>query len=119
MARINRRVFCETFIPMAKAGKSALEIGQALGIEGEDKKVSQAVSVRAANYRKELKTEAKRVADEQGLSKEKTEALMASCAAKMPKLTKRSRDKLDSFADFLDGLLEDADTTNEGEETAE
>jgi len=98
---------------MAKAGKSALEIGLALGVdklEGKDtdSKVSKFVSQKASNYRKELRTIALKSAVAQGLDEKATEALVESTVAKLPKLQTRTR-VTEDFGSFLDSLLADCD----------
>jgi len=69
-------------------------------------------------YRKELGSEAMRIATEQGLGQEATNTLVAASKAKMPKLTTRTRrvrEQKNDFANFLDGLLAEADGENETE----
>ena len=123
--RITRETFCRTYLPMAKDGKSALEIGKALGVdklEGKDtdEKVSQFVSQKANNYRKELRNRAAIVAVEQKLDEKATAKLVDSAAAKLPKLQTRTRTTED-FGAFLDSLLAECDAppAEEGEGVAE
>ena len=106
---IDRATFCRAFVPMAIAGKSALEIGQHLNIEGSDKEVSQKVSQKAANYRKELRVQAEAAAKNDGLDTEATIALVNASVARMPKLSTRTREKVENFASFLDDLFAEAD----------
>lgn len=113
MSQINRETFCPTYLRMAKDGKSALEIGKALGVdklEGKDTdaKVSQFVSQKASNYRKELRTFATNVAKEKGLDEAATKELVDNAVAKLPKLQTRTRTG-DGFASYLDSLLAEAD----------
>ena len=115
MARIDRVEFCTTFIPMARTGKSALEIGQALGFEGTNAQISTKVSQKSGGYRKELGEEALRIAANQGLDQEATDALVIASKAKMPKLTSgarthKVREPKNDFAELLDNLFEQADT---------
>ncbi len=111
--RIDRVAFCKMYVPMALKGKSALEIGKALGVdelEGKDTddKVSQFVSQKASNYRKELGDFALATAKSKGLSESETLALVESTKAKLPKLKTRTRVKEDLSA-FLDELLAECD----------
>jgi len=102
---------------MAKQGKTALEIANALGVDkptNEEK--SQFVSQKASNYRKELRKHAEAVAKKQELDEDATKALVEATTAKLPRLSKRTT-TTDNFADFLDDLLDscDADPAAEGE----
>jgi hypothetical protein len=106
---------------MARAGKTALEIANELGVDKPtDEEKSQFVSQKASNYRKELRTDALAKAKEAELDEEATKALVEATTAKLPRLSKRTR-TTDSFVDFLDELLAecDADPAEEGEESAE
>ena len=121
--RIDRATFCRTYVPMALAGESALAIGKALGVhelEGKDtdEKVSQFVSQKASNYRKELRAAALKAAEKAGLDETATKELVESAAAKLPKLQVRTRTTED-FGAFLDDLLAECDATAEGEESPE
>jgi hypothetical protein len=119
--RIDRDTFCRTYVPMARAGKTALEIANELGVDKPtDEEKSQFVSQKASNYRKELRTDALAKAKEAKLDEEATKALVEATTAKLPRLSKRTR-TTDSFVDFLDELLAecDADPAEEGEESAE
>jgi len=116
--RIDRATFCRAYVPMAKAGKSALEIANALEVDKPtDEEKSQFVSQKASNYRKELRAAAAKAAKAQGLDAEATKKLVDESAAKLPKLTTRTRTTED-FGAFLDGLLAecDADPAEEGGE---
>lgn len=126
--RIDRNAFCKVYVPMARAKKSALEIGKALGVdkmEGKDTdaKVSQFVSQKASNYRKELKASAEAAAKKQELDAEATKALVEATTAKLPKLSVRNRTSGEDLASFLDSLLEECDAPpaeeGEGEESTE
>jgi hypothetical protein len=113
MGQITREDFCKKYVPMAKAGKSALEIGKELGVdklEGKDtdEKVSQFVSQRASNYRKELRMFAEKAAKSQNLDEQATQAFIESAVAKLPKLQTRTRTGED-FGKFLDDLLTECD----------
>lgn len=83
--------FVKVFAPMAKAGKSALEIGQALGFEGDEDKISAAVSVKASQLRKRLKEAALSAAKAQKLDEKATEALVVSMSAKLPRIHSKGR----------------------------
>jgi len=117
--RIDRATFCRAYVPMAKAGKSALEIANALGVDKPtDEEKSQFVSQKASNYRKELRAAALKSAEKEGLDKDATAKLVEAAAAKLPKLQTRTRTTED-FGAFLDELLAECDapdTPEEGEE---
>ena len=118
---IDKATFCRKYVPMAKAGKSALEIGKALGVDtfkDTDTKVSQFVSQKASIYRKELKLAAEAVAKKEGLSDEDAATKVRETMAKLPKLQTRTRVVVD-FAAFLDGLIADCDTPQEEGDTPE
>jgi len=113
---ISRKQFCEVYVPMARSGKSATEIGRAIGLEGEDKEVALKVSQRATVYRKQLKSEAENAAKSQGLNKKETQELVEKTAELMPKLKTRSRES-ESLSSFLTDLLAKADAPqDEGED---
>ena len=78
--------FVKTFAPMAQAGKSALEIGRALGLEGDANKVKQYVSVKASQLRKQLQEMGYQEAKKQGLDQDATQQLVESLVAKLPRL---------------------------------
>ena len=123
MARegISSVAFLETYAPMAAEGKSALEIGQALGREGEPEKVAQYVSIRASQLRTSLKEAAAVRAVELGLDEEATAALVAKVAAGVPKL-KRSNGrgrKAEVIVNMLDSILAQADAEFENEDETE
>lgn len=90
---ISNEKFYEVYVPAAKEGRSALEIGNMLGIEGDEKKVAQFVTVKAAQLRKQLKDNILQRASEKGLSKEKTDEAVSQVATKIPKLKTRGRHK--------------------------
>lgn len=107
--RITRETFCPTYLHMAKEGKSAVEIGNALGVdklEGKDTpaKVAQFVCQKASNYRKELREQARAKAQEAGLNKKDTEKMVTEAAALLPKLQTRTRQAKD-FAAYLTELV--------------
>ena len=114
--RIDRATFCRAYVPMAKAGKSALEIAVALGVDKpSDEEKSQFVSQKASNYRKELRAAALKAAEKQGLDEAATKELVESAAAKLPKLSVRTR-TVENFSAFLDELLAECDA-EEGDES--
>jgi len=131
--RIDKATFCRTYIPMARNGKTALEIGKALGVdklEGKDTDaaISQFVCQKASNYRKELKVEATVAAkvevDNQKPKLTKKQAaefvaeFVAEAVAKLPKLTTRTRSIAD-FGAFLDEILAECDSEEEVTDTPE
>ena len=117
--RIDRATFCRAYVPMAKAGKSALEIANALGVDKPtDEEKSQFVSQKASNYRKELRAAALKAAEKDGLDKEATAKLVEAAAAKLPKLSVRTR-TTENFGAFLDELLAECDAEDTPEEGGE
>ena len=91
MARVKRDSidsvqFVSVFEPMAKQGKTALEIGHALGLQGDAEKVAQYVSVKASQLRAGLKKLALAKAAEGNLSDEDTEQLVTDLVNKLPRL---------------------------------
>ena len=112
--RIDRETFLDTFAPMAREGKSAVEIGRALGIEGDDKSVSMKVSQKATVYRKEFAEFAEVEADKQGLKGAKREAYLESVAALVPKLKTRNRAST-AVSDYVAKMLAAADSEEETE----
>lgn len=101
--------FVQVFEPMAKQGKSALEIGKALGIEGDAEKVAQYVSVKASQLRAGLKKLAIAKAAEQNLNDEDTASLVEQLANKLPRLRGAGRpgreaQTMNAVLDALDKL---------------
>jgi len=78
--------FVKTFTPLARQGKSALEIGKALGLKGSAEQVAQFVSIKASQLRKRLKSEAARLASERGLDAAATDALVAEMGNRLPRI---------------------------------
>jgi CRISPR/Cas system CSM-associated protein Csm2 small subunit len=98
--------FAKVFAPMARDGKSALEIGQALGIKGDAAKVAQFVSVKASQLRARMAKDAEDKAKKENLSPEDTEKLVAATVAKLPKLKSRGRQSgTAELVSMLDSLL--------------
>jgi hypothetical protein len=99
---ISKSEFCKVYVPMAVAGKTALEIAQALGIDkGDNKKSAAFVSQKASNYRAELKKV-------KGMTEEKADELMP------PLKHRTTTNSGQDFVDFLAGLAES--TAPEGDE---
>lgn len=102
--------FVKVFAPMAKQGKSALEIGQALGMTGEDKKIASAVSVKASQLRKRLADAARKTAAEKGLDAEATDALVKTMSEKLPVIRSRGRKaEVSELVSAIDSVLEGLD----------
>lgn len=99
---ISREDFCRIYIPMALDGKSAADIAEKLGVEGEN--AAQFVTVKASQIRASLKKQAEAVAVERGLSSQETDALVSSTVAKVPTLKTRNRNTEKSNAEFLSFL---------------
>jgi hypothetical protein len=98
--------FVKVYVPMALANKSALEIGQALGLEDEPVKIAQFVSVKASQLRGRLADKAAKVAAVQGLDSEATEAFVKSATDKLPKIKSRGRKSgTDELVSMLDSIL--------------
>lgn len=111
--RITRTDFCKVYVPMARKQHTALEIGKALGVDKPtDEAISQFVSQKASNYRKELKAEAEAVAVKQGLDETAAKELVEKTVSKLPKLKTRTRNSED-FGAFLDDLLSQCDSEDE------
>jgi hypothetical protein len=83
--------FVKVFAPMAKAGNTALEIGRALGIKGDDEKVAQYVSVKSSQLRAKMKEAAIEKARENSLSPEDTTKLLQATVDALPKLRGHGR----------------------------
>ena len=103
--------FYEVYYPMAKEGKSAYDIGVALGVQGDKKEIAQFVSIKASNMRKALQTKAEAKAKAAELDDAATKALVDAAVAKMPKLQGRGRvgNDLEAMMDELLAKLEAAD----------
>lgn len=101
--------FVKVYVPMAKAGKSALEIARELGLAGTDKQIVAYVTVKASNVRAELKRRAELAAKEAGLSPEKTGELVKATVAKMPKLSTRGKRSTKDIVSVLDSILSRCD----------
>lgn len=98
--------FVKVFAPMAREGKSALEIGQALGVEGDAAKVAQFVSVKASQLRARLIASAEKQAKEKGLSVEDSAALVKHVGEMLPKLKSHGRKSgTNEIVSVLEGLL--------------
>ena len=110
MAQITRDTFLKSFMPMAKAGKSAVEIARTLGMEGEDKAVSMKVSQQAGKYRKEFKAFAVADANKKELEGEEREKYLDSVDALIPKLKTRTREKAKALGGMIAQMLADADS---------
>lgn len=111
--------FVRIYGPLAKQGKSALEIGQALGMAGDAKKVAIAVSVKASQLRKRLMESAQLKAKEQGLSDEDTAALVQAMGDKLPHIRGANRGRkaagVSEIVAALDEVLAALDTPAEPE----
>jgi len=117
--RIDRRRFCEVYVPMALAGSTALAIANELGVDKpSDAEKSQFVSQKASIYRKELRVAAEKAAVKQGLDENATQELVKSAMAKLPRLKSRTRETED-FTSFLDDLLDRCDNPSEDVEPLE
>jgi len=64
--------FVKVFAPLAKEGKTALEIGQVLGLQGDADKIAAYVNLKSYSLRKRLK----QMAEDKGLSVEDTNELV-------------------------------------------
>jgi len=115
--RLDRGTFIRTYVSMARDGKSALQIAEALGVDKPtDAEKAQFVSQKASNYRKQLRSEAVAMAEKQGLDETATKELVESTVAKLPKLKTRTREA-SNLSSFLTDLLGELDApTDEGDE---
>ena len=110
MTRMSSETFCEKFIPMARDGKSALEIGQALGVEGEPTKIAQFVSVRSSQIRTRLRNAATEQAVRNKMNAKETAKLVESVTAKIPKLKGSGRtSQIGELSQFIDKLIDKLD----------
>lgn len=110
--------FVETYVPMAKEGKTALEIADALKIDGSAEKRAKYVSIRASQIRQELKNEGKKKAEEDGLSAEEKEKYISQLVDMIPKLkTRKRKSTFNSFVSHLENVLTQCDETEETKET--
>lgn len=102
--------FVKVFAPMAKQGKSALEIGQALGMTGDKEKIAIAVSVKASQLRKRLAEAAAKTAAEKGLDEKATAELVKTMSDKLPRIRSRGRKaEVSELVDAIDAVLEGLD----------
>ena len=83
--------FVRGYTPLARAGKSALEIGKSLGVPGTDKEVASYVSVKSSQLRKKLVEIAVAEATAKGLSAEETAVLVQAMRDKLPKIKGANR----------------------------
>ena len=83
--------FVRVYGPLAKEGKTAYEIGKALGLEGDEKKVAQYVSVKTSQLRKALAETALAKAKENDLDETETENLVKTITDKLPRLRAAGR----------------------------
>lgn len=105
--------FLEVFAPAAKQGKSALEIGNMLGIQGTDKQVSTYINVKSAQIRASFRSKAESAGRVQGLAGEDLDKFVAAIVERVPKLarhgTGRKPTDLSELVNFVDGLLASID----------
>ena len=108
---IDAVTFVKVFAPMAKQGKSALEIGQALGMTGEPDKIAIAVSVKASQLRKRLTEAAAKAAIDKGLDEKSTAELVKSMSDKLPRIKSRGRkSSTEDLVSAIDSVLADLDS---------
>lgn len=108
--------FVKVFAPLAKQGKSALEIGQALGMTGDEDKIAIAVSVKASQLRKRLADAAVKTAEEKGLDAEATKALVKTMSDKLPRIKSRGRKgEVTELVSAIDSVLAALDAPAETE----
>lgn len=112
---LKRADFHKVYAPMAKEGKTALEIGQALGFEGTDDEIRGKVTVKSGQLRAEFRRIAKAEAERKGLGEQATAKLVEQANEAWPVLTKRSRKPKEAqdLSDALAELLEKADNPSE------
>jgi len=108
---IDAVTFVKTFAPMAKQGKSALEIGQALGMKGDKDKIAIAVSVKASQLRKRLKEAAVKTAVLKGLDESATAELVKTMGDKLPRIKSVGRKtEVAELVSAIDSVLEGLDS---------
>lgn len=106
--------FVGVFTRMAKQGKSALEIGQALGMTGDEDKIAQAVSVKASQLRKRLKEGAVAKARLEGLNAEQTADLVKQMSDKLPRIKSKGRaSEVSELVSAIDAVLAELDSVDE------
>ena len=112
--------FVKVFAPMAKQGKSALEIGQALGMTGDSDKIAIAVSVKASQLRKRLADAAVQTATAKGLDEKATAELVKTMSDKLPRIKSRGRKgEVSELVSAIDSVLAALDAPVEAEAEAE
>ena len=106
--------FAKVFLPMVREGKSALEIGKAVGFKGTDEKITLATSAKAAQLRGKLKMLALDTAAKQGLGEKETNALVSEMTSKIPRIKGGGRpSKVGELVSVIDGILAELDTPPE------
>jgi hypothetical protein len=112
---IDAKDFCAVYLPAAREGKSAAEIGELVGFSGDDKQRAVKVSVRASQLRKQFVELAKVKAKENKLKKAETDELVEKAKAKIPRLKSPGRAskivEVEAFVDDLWAKLEKAEKT--------
>ena len=83
--------FLAIYAPLARDGKSAVEIGKALGLTGDVDKIATYVSVKASSLRKALKQEASIRIKELGLKNEDADRLFAIVNERVPMMKRGAR----------------------------
>ena len=102
--------FMRVFAREARLGKSALEIGQVMGLTGDGKKIATYVSVKCSQLRKRLGEAALEKAKSEGLDSEATAALVKATTEKLPRLRMRGRPPgTEDIMSALDGILAELD----------
>jgi hypothetical protein len=105
--KVSFESFAKVFLPMVKAGKSALEIGKAVGFKGTDEKITLATSAKAAQLRGKLKMLALDTAAKQGLGEKETNALVSEMTSKIPRI--KGGGKVGELVSVIDGILAEID----------
>ena len=97
--------FAKTYATLAKAGKSALEIGQALEVEGTDKEIAQYVSVKASQLRKTLRESAEQMAKDSNMSENDAKVFVDKNTDLLPRLNRGRKAVASEVASALRDML--------------
>jgi hypothetical protein len=114
VATVSFESFAKVFLPMVREGKSALEIGKAVGFKGTDEKITLATSAKAAQLRGKLKMLALDTAAKQGMDEKQTNALVSEMTSKIPRIKGGGRpSRVGELVSMIDGILAEIDAPPE------
>lgn len=114
MTTITREEFIPVYVRMVKNGNTCAEIGEKFGLSAKQ------VSLKASQYRQQLKSDAMAVAKSERLDEVDTANLVDAVVSMLPTVTKRTRtpSATTSLMSAMNDLLAacDADPADEGAE---